>query len=127
MDVTISLPDKIFANVANLASKTHRRIDEVIVEKIEREFSLDAEDLEKQIAVCSDKEVVELSNVQMPAKQDKQLSFLLQQQGEAILTERQRKELWNLMEINRLTTLKKAFAIREVSRRAFVWQRLVKI
>ena len=40
MEITISLPDKVFANVANLASETHRRIDEVIVEKIEREFSL---------------------------------------------------------------------------------------
>ena len=117
MDVTISLPDQIFANVANLASKTHRRIDEVIVEKIEREFSLDAEDMERQIAVCSDTEVVELSNVQMPAKQDRRLSFLLQRQGEAVLTEPERKELWKLMELNRLITLKKAFALREVSRR----------
>ena len=68
MEVTISLPDKVFANVANLASKTHRRVDEIIVEKIEREFSLDVEDLEKQIAVCSDREVVELSNLQMLEK-----------------------------------------------------------
>ena len=117
MEVTISLPDKVFANVANLASKTHRRIDEVIVEKIEREFSLDVEDLEKQIAVCSDREVVELSNLQMPEKQDRRLSFLLQKQGEKDLAKSERKELWKLMEMNRLTTLKKAFALRELSRR----------
>ena len=117
MEVTISLPDKVFANVANLASKTHRRIDEVIVEKIEREFSLDVEDLEKQIAVCSDREVVELSNLQMPEKQDRRLSFLLQKQGEKDLAKSERKELWKLMETNRLTTLKKAFALRELSRR----------
>lgn len=117
MEVTISLTDNIFANVANLASKTHRRIDEVIVEKIEREFSLDVADLETQIAVCSDKEIVEFSKLQMPAKQDKRLSFLLQKQGEAVLTTTELKELWKLMELNRLTTLKKAFALREVSRR----------
>ena len=117
MEVTISLTDNIFANVANLASKTHRRIDEVIVEKIEREFSLDVADLETQIAVCSDKEIVEFSKLQMPAKQDKQLSFLLQKQGETVLTTTEQKELWKLMELNRLTTLKKAFALREVSRR----------
>ena len=117
MEVTISLPDKVFANVANLASKTHRRVDEVIVEKIEREFSLDVEDLEKQIAVCSDREVVELSNLQMPEKQDRRLSFLLQKQGEKDLAKSERKELWKLMEMNRLTTLKKAFALRELSRR----------
>lgn len=117
MDVTISLPDIVFSNVANLASKTRRRVDQVIVEKIEREFSLDVEELEKQIAVCSDKEVVEFSNLQILEKQDKRLSFLLQKQGAAILTEIEQKELWKLMELNRLTTLKKAFAIREVSRR----------
>ena len=117
MEVTISLPDKVFANVANLASKTHRRVDEVIVEKIEREFSLDVEDLEKQIAVCSDREVVELSNLKMPEKQDQRLSFLLQKQGEKDLAKSERKELWKLMETNRLTTLKKAFALRELSPR----------
>ena len=117
MEVTISLPDKVFANVANLASKTHRRVDEVIVEKIEREFSLDVEDLEKQIAVCSDREVVEPSNLQMPEKQDQRLSFLLQKQGEKDLAKSERKELWKLMETNRLTTLKKAFALRELSPR----------
>ncbi len=117
MEVTISLPDKVFANVASVASKTHRRVDEVIVEKIEREFSLDAEELETQIAVCSDKEIIELSNLQMPEKQDKRLSSLLQKQGEKDLTKPEQKELWKLMELNRLTTLKKAFALRELSRR----------
>ena len=118
MEVTISLPDKVFANVANAASKTHRRIDEVIVEKIEREFSLDFEELETQIGVCADKEIVELSNLQMPERQDKRLSSLLQKQGEKDLTKPEQKELWKLMELNRLTTLKKAFALRELSRRS---------
>ena len=117
MEVTISLPDKVFANVANVASKEHRRVDEFIVEKIEREFSLDIAELEKQIAICSDEEVVEISNLQMPGKEDKRLSFLLQTQGERDLTKPEQKEMWDLMEINRLTTLKKAFALREISRR----------
>ncbi len=117
MEITISLPENVFVNVANLASKTHRRIDEVIVEKIEREFSLDVAELERQISVCSDKEVLEISNLKMPEKQDKRLSFLLQKQGEKTFTKSEQKELWKLMELNRLTTLKKAFALREVSRR----------
>ncbi len=117
MEVTISLPEHIFANVANLASKTHRRVDEIIAEKIERDFSFDIEALEKQIAVCSDSEVKELANLQMPEKQDKRLSFLLQKQGEKVLSKLEQKELWSLMELNRFTTLKKAFALREISRR----------
>jgi hypothetical protein len=117
MEVTISLPENVYTNVKNFASKTHRRVDEFIVEKIEREFSVDVDELEKQISVCSDKEVIEFSNLQMPEKQDKRLSFLLQKQGAEKLTSGEQKDLWKLMEINRLTTLKKAFALREISRR----------
>ncbi len=117
MEVTINLPDKIFATVSSVASKTNRRIDEVIVEKIEREFAVDAEDLANQIAFCSDDEILELAELQMLPKQDRRLSNLLQKQGAQDLTVKEQKELWNLMELNRLTTLKKAFALREISRR----------
>ncbi len=117
MEVTISLPDEVFANVKNVASKTHRRIDEIIVEKIEREFSVDVEALEKQIAVCSDGEVIKISNIEMPERQDKRLSFLLEKQGEKDLSETEQNELWKLMDLNRLATLKKAFALREIERR----------
>ncbi|GEM_PF-7057380 len=117
MEITVSLPDNVFVNVTNLASRTHQRVDELIAEKIERDFSLDVVQMEKQIAVCSDKEAVELSNLQMPDKEDRRLSFLLEKQGREVLTKTEQKELWKLMELNRLTTLKKAFALREVSRR----------
>jgi hypothetical protein len=117
MEVTINLPDKIFANLSSVARNTHRRVDEIIAEKIERDFAVDAEDLAKQIALCSDKEVRELSELQMSPKQDARLSNLLQKQNERDLTENEQKELWELMELNRLTTLKKAFALREISRR----------
>ena len=33
MEITISLPDKVFANVANPANRTHRRVDEIIAGK----------------------------------------------------------------------------------------------
>ncbi len=117
MEVTISLPDRIFANLSSVAHKSHRQIDEIIVERIEREFSVDAESLTSQIAVCSDKEILMLAELQMLPKQDSRLSNLLQKQGEEDLTTNEQKELWKLMELNRLTTLKKAFALREISRR----------
>jgi hypothetical protein len=117
MEVTISLPDTIFANLSNVASKSHRRVDEIIAEKIEREFSIDAEDLANQIAFCADEEILELSKIQMPPKQDARLSNLLNKQNEANLTANEQKELWKLMEVSRLATLKKAFALREISRR----------
>ncbi|MBX7170602.1 MAG: hypothetical protein K1X72_06560 [Pyrinomonadaceae bacterium] len=117
MEVTINLPDKIFANISSIASKSKRRVDEIIAEKIENEFSVNIEELEKQIAFCSDKELLELTKLQMPTKQDNHLSNLLHKQNEEDLTKSEQKELWKLMELNRLTTLKKAFALREASRR----------
>jgi hypothetical protein len=118
MEITIKLPDKIFATLSSEASKSHRRIDEIIVEKIERDFALDVEDLERQIAACADKEILRLAEIRMPPKQDKRLSNLLQKQGERNLTENEEKELWRLMDLNRLTTLKKALALREIARRS---------
>lgn len=117
MEITISLPEKVFANLSNAAHKSHRRIDEVIAEKIERDFAIDADELNKQISICSDKEVLELAEIQMPSEQDALLSHLLNKQNEGNLSADEQKKMWQLMETNRLTTLKKAYALREISRR----------
>ncbi len=117
MEVTISLPEKVFVNLSNVADKSHCRIDEVIAERIERDFAIDAGELEKQIAVCSDEEILELAKIEMPTTEDERLSHLLNKQNEGNLSDIEQKELWQLMESNRLTTLKKAFALRELTRR----------
>lgn len=117
MEITINLPEKIFANLSVIADRSRRRIDEVILEKIEHEFAVDDEALEKQISLCSDKEVLEIAQTLMPDKEDARLSDLLDKQGEESLTASEKHELWDLMELNRFTTLKKAFALREISRR----------
>jgi hypothetical protein len=117
MEITINLPERILANLSAIAGKSRRRIDELIVEKIEQAFAVEAENLARQISLCSDQEVLELAGILMPARQNNRLSSLLQKQGERRLTASERKELWKLMELNRLTTLKKAFALREISRR----------
>ena len=117
MEVTINLPDRIYANLSSAADKSNRPINEVIVEKIERDFAIDAGELEKQISFCADEEIFEFAKLRMPPKQDERLSLLLQKQGERDLTAVEQRELWELMESNRLTTLKKAFALREMARR----------
>ena len=59
-----------------------------------------------QIAFCSDKEILELAELQMPPKQNSRLSNLLQKQGAQDLNANEQKELWNLMELNRLSRSK---------------------
>jgi hypothetical protein len=117
MEVTIKLPEKVFANLANEADRSHRPIDELIAERIERDFAVDADELEKQISVCSDTEVREIAGLEMPLEQDERLSRLLDKQNKGNLSAVEQKELWRLMDLNRLTTLKKDFALRELSRR----------
>ena len=117
MEVTINLPEKVFANLSSAANRSNRRIDEVIAEKIERDFAVDADELEKQILICSNKEILELARIKMPSEQDERLSRLLNKQNEGNLSGDEQKEIWQLMDLNRLTTLKKAFALREISRR----------
>lgn len=117
MEVTINLPEKVFANLSNLANKSHRRIDEVIAERIERDFAIDTDELEKQITACSNAEILTLAKIRMPLAQNERLSFLLSKQSEEALSDEEQKELWNLMDLNQLTTLKKAYALREISRR----------
>ena len=117
MEVTINLPDKVFARLSSAADESRRRIDEVIVERIERDFAVDAEELERQIAVCPDEEILELAALKMPPQQDARLSVLLEGQSERDLTDDEQKELWRLMDASRLATLKRAFALREAARR----------
>ncbi len=124
MEVTISLPDNVFANVANVASKTHRRVDEVIAEKIERDFSSDidfqeqAKIIEQSINFCSDEEVLELANLQMP--EDEHLNYLFEKNRESVLTKKEQAELTKAVEFSRLNDLRKAFGIIEAQRRGLI-------
>ena len=77
----------------------------------------DAKELEKQIAFCSDQEVLELAEIEIPREKDEQLSYLLNKQTEEKLSDGEQKEFWQLMDLNRIITLKKAYALREISRR----------
>lgn len=117
MEITINLPESVWANLSVIAGKSRRRIDELIVERIEHAFAVDTERLRTQISLCSDREVLEIAKLHMPDSEDQRLSDLLQKQNEAELSANEQEELWKLMEQNRLTTLKKAFALREISRR----------
>ncbi len=117
MEVTIDLPEQIFASISLNATKSHKRVDELIVEHIQRDFSAGISDLEREISHCSDDDVLRLSKIGLPPEHDRRLTELIQLQGEKPLPVAKRKELWKLMEQNRLVTLKKAFSIREISRR----------
>lgn len=120
MEVTISLPEKVFANVKNFASKTHRRIDEVIVEKIEREFSVDTEELERPLANCSDEEALALANMKMSEAENRRMSELSDKQREETISPLERNELDALFRVYQVGNLRKSQGIYEAVKRGLI-------
>ena len=117
MEVTIDLPEQIFASISRAAEKSRKRVADVISDQISRDFASTISDLERDVLHCSDDEIRQLSQATLSPNEDRRLSKLIQQQNDEKLPISKQKELWDLMERNRLATLKKAFALREASRR----------
>src|SRR5215210_671049 len=102
MQTTVNLLENAYNRVSGIAQMTEKTIDEVIEETFENRFEKEVEMLKKSIELSSDKEVLALANLQMPEKQNNRLSRLLAKNGEGNLTDDERSELNNLMQINRL-------------------------
>jgi hypothetical protein len=117
MEITISLSDKIFANVANFASKTHRRIDEIIVEKIERDFS---PEIDRPLLNCTNDEVLALANMKMSEAENNRLSELFNNQREEVISPLERNELDALMRVYEVGNLRKAQGIVEAVQRGLI-------
>ncbi len=117
MEITISLSDKIFANVANFASKTHRRVDEILVEKIEREFS---PEIERPLLNCTNDEVLAVANMKMPKEQADRQSELLYKNQDDTLTPLERNELESMLWVYGLGNLRKSQGIAEAILRGLI-------
>lgn len=120
MQTTVKLSENAYQYVAGLAQMSERTIDEVIADTFENRFKDHVEMLEKSVAFSSDKEVLGLAEFQMPDAQSKRLSFLLSQNSEGTLSDDERDELGNLMQINRLNDLRKAIGIVEALKRGLI-------
>jgi predicted DNA-binding protein len=117
--VVVDLPDEIYHRAESLARLTRREVGEVLADAITLSLpSLDDLSAEgRPMAECSDREVVELTRVQLPSAQDKRLSKLLERQQAQRLGEAERIELQGLMQLYQEGLLRKAEALREAVRR----------
>lgn len=125
MEISVKLPDNLYEGVSHLAQAKKKSVGEIIkgaVKKAVAEDSFDFEEqariIEQSIKFCSDKEVLELANLQMP--DDERLEYLFEKNRESILTKKEHAELTKAVELSRLNDLRKGFGIVEAKKRGLI-------
>ena len=117
--VTITLPDDIYRRAETLAQVTSREVADVLAETLA--LSLPAVDPQAApsmtLANLSDQELLAVTELELPAKQDRRFSELLDRQQSARLQSAERAELLAFMQIYQQGLLLKARALREAVRR----------
>jgi len=117
--VRITLHDEVYRRAKRLAQMSNRKIEELLAQAIELSLSPvgAATDDYKPVSKLSDAEVLELSQMQMDAKQERRFSRLLNKQQAGKLSNSEGSELLALMQNYQEKLLRKAQALREAVRR----------
>ncbi len=125
MEISVKLPNSLYQGVSNLAEARKKSVGEIIQNAVKKaiiEDSLDFDEqaklIERSVKFCSDKEVVELANLQMST--DRRVSHLFEKNRENVLTRKEHTELMKAVEISRLNDLRKAFGIIEARKRGLI-------
>lgn len=103
--VTLELPDVLAQNARSVAAQTQRRIEDVLMEWLDRA----ATDI--PVDALPDDQVLALVELQLSEAQQAELSALLAGQREGILDELERLRLAELMDIYRRGMVRKAQAV----------------
>ena len=104
--VTLEIPDALANQARLVAASTHRRLEEVLIEWIDRIAT------EVPVETLPDDQVLALSNLQMDTSENEELSDLLSRQREGLLKESDHNRLNQLMGIYRRGMVNKARALR---------------
>ncbi len=76
MEVTLNLPENIYRNFTRIAEKKHRRVEEVIADKLQDDFSAETVDFEESVATWTDEDVLALAKLKLPKEQASRMSQL---------------------------------------------------
>ncbi len=120
MEVTLNLPENVYRNFSKLAEKKHRRVEEIITDKLQDDFSADIADYEETVAGWTDEAVLALAKLKIPKEQCDRMSVLLDRLQEGIITETEERELEVYTELSQISTLRKAYGIAEAVKRKLI-------
>jgi hypothetical protein len=104
--VTVDLPDELAERLHAVAAQNQRRLEEVVLESIDRAVK------EPAIELLSDAQVLALCASQMDASAQDELSDLLTANREGQLSESERRRLDELTQVYRRGLVRKAQALR---------------
>ena len=120
--VTITLSDEVYRRAERFARLANRDLASVLADTIKVSLPPISSDIEtlEPISEVSDEQVMALTELQMEPDQDKHLSNLLDRQQSGILTEDERQELQDLMQVYQEKLLRKATALSEAVKRGLM-------
>jgi len=125
MEISVKLPNSLYQDVSHLAQTKKKSVAEIIKNAVKKAVIEDSTDFEEQakiikqsIKFCSNKEVLELANLQ--TAEDERLSYLFEKNRESVLTKKEHAELTKAVELSRINDLRKAFGIVEAKKRGLI-------
>ena len=120
MEVTLNLPENVYRNFTELAEKKHRRIEEVIADKLQDDFSAEATHFDQKTAAWSDEDVLALAKLKLPKEQAERMSELSDKMRRSAVNKAEENELEIYLEIYNNANLRKAYGIAEAVKRGLV-------
>ena len=120
MEVMLNLPENIYRNFTELAEKKHRRIEDVITDRLQDDFSAEIADYGETVASWTDKAVLALAKLKIPAEYAVGMRVLRERLDEGKITDSEERELEIYTELCQISTLRKAYGIAEAVRRGLI-------
>lgn len=120
--VTLALRDEVYHQARRMAQLTSCDVSEVLNDAIELTLApvSPITTVSRPIADLPDKEILALTELQLPPAQDRRLSRLLDRQQAGKLAAAERAELMALMQVYQEQLLRKAQALSEAVRRGLI-------
>lgn len=125
MEISVELPNNLYQNLSQIAETKKKSVAEIIRNAAQKLVAEDSSDFDEQVKIieqsikfCSDKEVLELANLQLP--DDERLDFLFEKNREGGLSKKEFTELKKAVELSRMNDLRKAFGIVEAKKRGLI-------
>lgn len=120
MEVTLNLPEKLYQNFSKLAEKKNRRIEDVIADKLQDDFSSELLDYEETVSTWTDEAVLALANLKLPSEQASRMSELSEIRSKGLSSPVEDSEFEMYLEIYNNANLRKAHGIAESVRRGLI-------